>query len=56
MYKYSLTIKEDSDNAPFIIFNCADYSDNQQLLLAQLFGYVKGAFTGADKDKYGICT
>ncbi|EGT3956800.1 PRD domain-containing protein, partial [Clostridioides difficile] len=54
MYKYSLTIKEDSDNAPFIIFNCADYSDNQQLLLAQLFGYVKGAFTGADKDKYGI--
>ncbi|WP_343098445.1 sigma-54-dependent transcriptional regulator, partial [Clostridioides difficile] len=54
MYKYSLNIKEDSDNAPFIIFNCADYSDNQQLLLAQLFGYVKGAFTGADKDKYGI--
>lgn len=54
MYKYSLTIKENSDNAPFIIFNCADYSDNQQLLLAQLFGYVKGAFTGADKDKYGI--
>ena len=54
MYKYSLTIKEDSDNAPFIIFNCADYSDNQQLLLAQLFGYVKGAFTGADKDKYGL--
>lgn len=54
MYKYSLSISNNKENSPFIIFNCADYSDNQQLLLAQLFGYVKGAFTGADKDKYGL--
>lgn len=54
MYKYSLSIGNNKENSPFIIFNCADYSDNQQLLLAQLFGYVKGAFTGADKDKYGL--
>lgn len=54
MYKYSLSIGNNKEDSPFIIFNCADYSDNQQLLLAQLFGYVKGAFTGADKDKYGL--
>lgn len=54
MYKYSLSIGNNKENSPFIIFNCADYSDNQQLLLAQLFGYVKGAFTGADKEKYGL--
>lgn len=54
MYKYSIQCKGKDNETPFIIFNCADYSDNQQLLLAQLFGYVKGAFTGADKDKYGL--
>lgn len=39
---------------PFISFNCAEYSDNPQLLLAQLFGYVRGAFTSAEKDKSGL--
>jgi transcriptional regulator with AAA-type ATPase domain len=40
--------------APFITFNCADYASNPQLLLAQLFGYAKGAFTGADKEQPGL--
>lgn len=40
--------------APFVAFNCAEYSDNPQLLLTQLFGYVRGAFTGAEKDKPGL--
>lgn len=39
---------------PFITFNCADYFNNPQLLLSQLFGHVKNAFTGADKDKIGL--
>ncbi len=43
-----------SERAPFVAFNCADYANNHQLLMAQLFGYVKGAFTGADKDKEGL--
>lgn len=38
----------------FIRFNCADYANNPQLLLSQLFGHVKGAFTGADCDKKGL--
>jgi Sigma-54 interaction domain. len=40
--------------SPFIVFNCADYADNPQLLMSQLFGYVKGAFTGAESSKAGL--
>jgi len=39
---------------PFIIFSCADYAENPQLLVSQLFGHVKGAFTGATEDKKGL--
>lgn len=41
-------------NSPFVVFNCAEYADNPQLLLSQLFGYEKGAFTGADAAKPGL--
>ncbi|WP_446898980.1 sigma 54-interacting transcriptional regulator [Clostridium sp. LBM24168] len=41
-------------NIPLIVFNCADYADNPQLLVLQLFGYKKGSFTGADSDKEGL--
>lgn len=44
----------DKNKAPLIILNCADYSYNFQLIYAQLFGYAKGAFTGADKEKNGL--
>jgi transcriptional regulator with AAA-type ATPase domain/transcriptional regulatory protein LevR/mannitol/fructose-specific phosphotransferase system IIA component (Ntr-type) len=43
-----------NSNSDMILFNCADYADNPQLLMAQLFGYVKGAFTGAEKDRKGL--
>ena len=41
-------------NSPFIEFNCADYSNNPQLLIGQLLGYKKGAYTGADREHHGI--
>lgn len=55
VYKYVLLNKNtNSDNFPFISFNCSDYYNAPQLLLSQLFGHTKGAFTGADSDKIGI--
>lgn len=54
MYDYGIMKGRFKEDAPFIAFNCADYAENTQLLLAQLFGYVKGAFTGADSDREGI--
>ena len=54
MYEYSKYIKNLAENAPFVVFNCADYANNPQLLLSYIFGHIKGAFTGADKDKDGI--
>ena len=40
-------------SAPFITINCAQYADNPELLTSNLFGYKKGAFTGADEDHEG---
>lgn len=40
--------------APFILFNCADYANNPQLLVSQLMGTKKGAYTGADADRPGL--
>lgn len=37
---------------PFLAINCSAFSDN--LLESRLFGYVKGAFTGANIDKKGL--
>ncbi len=42
------------EKAEFIVFNCADYAENPELLMSHLFGYKKGAFTGADVDKEGL--
>ena len=39
-------------NNPYITVNCSAFSD--QLLESRLFGYKKGAFTGAEKDALGL--
>ena len=44
-------VEEDHD---LIVFNCADYANNPELLMSHLFGYEKGAFTGADTEKEGL--
>jgi len=54
MYKYAMYVKRLDDNAPFVLFNCADYYNNPQLLLSHIFGHIKGAFTGADLEKEGL--
>lgn len=54
MYNYARYAKKLDEKSPFIIFNCADYYNNPQLLLSHIFGHVKGAFTGADCEKHGL--
>lgn len=57
MWEYAVEnqcFKNNGDSIPFVTFSCAEYSDNPQLLLSQLFGHVKGAFTGASESKRGI--
>lgn len=56
IWKYKCEIHKNMSRPqpPFVVFNCAEYSENPQLLLAELFGYVKGAFTGADSNHEGL--
>lgn len=54
MHNYALEMNVKSKESPFIVFNCADYSNNPQLLTSQLFGVKKGAYTGAETDKVGL--
>lgn len=54
MYRFALLARGLPPSTPFVEFNCADYADNPQLLLAQLFGSARGAFTGADRDRLGL--
>ncbi len=54
MYQFAQEAHMLSPEAPFIRFNCADYGENPQLLMAQIFGVKKGAYTGAEKDRDGL--
>lgn len=54
MYRYSVEVGQREKGSPFVVFNCADYAENPQLLISQLFGHIRGAFTGAAEDKTGL--
>jgi DNA-binding NtrC family response regulator len=44
--------RDPDGNLPFVAVNCGALSET--LMEAELFGYVKGAFTGANRDKKGV--
>ena len=54
IFQYAKLNKVIEPDKELIVFNCADYANNPELLMSHLFGYVKGAFTGAESDKNGI--
>lgn len=54
IYNYCVREKLINEKSKFISLNCAQYYHNPELLSSLLFGYVKGAFTGADSDKKGL--
>ncbi len=52
MIARAIHLESDRAKKPFIALNCANLSET--LLESQLFGHIKGAFTGADKDQEGL--
>ncbi|WMJ84051.1 sigma 54-interacting transcriptional regulator [Oscillospiraceae bacterium LTW-04] len=54
MYEYGVQTGKLEKDAPFITFNCQDYSGSPQLLMAQLFGNSKGSLPGAEKSRKGL--
>ncbi|WP_350344075.1 sigma 54-interacting transcriptional regulator [Proteinivorax tanatarense] len=54
MHNFAVESNVLSSEAPFIRFNCADYADNPQLVISQIFGVKKGAYTGAENDREGL--
>ncbi len=45
-------LASDRASGPFLPVNCAEISEN--LIQSDLFGHVRGAFTGADRDRAGV--
>jgi len=54
MYQYGIAKGTLSADAPFVTLNCSEYANNPELVTANLFGHVKGAYTGAVKDSQGL--
>lgn len=54
MHEYAVEMGVKAADSPFLTFNCADYTNNPQLLTSQLFGVKKGTYTGAETDKVGL--
>ncbi|MDR1901305.1 MAG: sigma 54-interacting transcriptional regulator [Treponema sp.] len=54
IFDYAVVQNRITDPETFVAFNCADYANNPELLLSQLFGVIKGAYTGADNDRSGL--
>ncbi|MFQ7235159.1 MAG: sigma-54-dependent transcriptional regulator, partial [Enterococcus hulanensis] len=54
MFQFAQTEGVVEADRELVVFNCADYANNPELLMSHLFGYEKGAFTGADTEKDGL--
>jgi transcriptional regulator with AAA-type ATPase domain/transcriptional regulatory protein LevR len=54
IFDYALDLGRIERENSFVAFNCADYANNPQLLVGQIFGVTRGAYTGADSDRPGL--
>ena len=54
LYDYCVQHRLIGSEGRLITVNCAEYSDNPDFFLTSLFGYTKGAYTGAEKDSEGL--
>ena len=54
MHEYAINNGIIDKDKKLVIVNCAEFTNNPELLTANLFGSKKGAYTGADKDNVGL--
>lgn len=54
MFQFAQSNSLIAEDKELTVFNCADYANNPELLMSYLFGYAKGAFTGAANEKAGL--
>lgn len=54
MFRFAQENQVVAADKELVVFNCADYAHNPELLMAHLFGYRKGAFTGATETTDGL--
>ena len=54
MFQYGQDTGILSSDSRFVTVNCSEYANNPEMLMTNLFGYKKGAYTGADKDTLGL--
>lgn len=54
MYEYGVNHQLINSNKKILTLNCSEYTNNPELLVSNLFGHKKGAYTGADKDNLGL--
>lgn len=54
MHQYAVQHGILPTDAPFVSFNCSEYAYNPEILLDQVFGHVRGAYTGAHSEKAGL--
>lgn len=56
MYEYGVEKGIMGKEGSLVSVNCAEYANNPELFLTNLFGFKKGAYTGAYKDRKGLVT
>lgn len=54
MFDFAKKSRRLKKSSSLITYNCANYAENPQLVMSQLFGHSKGSFTGAISDQAGL--
>ncbi|QOX65754.1 PRD domain-containing protein [Anoxybacterium hadale] len=54
MHEYAVQKGIVGSDGRFVAVNCSEYADNPDFFLTNLFGYVRGAYTGAERDRKGL--
>lgn len=54
MFEYAKSAGYIEEQGQMVVVNCAEYANNPELFLTNVFGYCRGAYTGAEKDQNGL--